>query len=75
MVVERFRNRDSKPIYRRLQDEWRQMPDCLTDIDRWIEPTFERFSQLMERDDARLLQQWIVRCLDVSPQTAARFRA
>jgi hypothetical protein len=75
MVIERFRNRDSKPIYRRLRDEWRQMPDGLTDIDSWIEPTFERCFQLMECDDPRLLQQWIVHWLDVSPQTAARFPA
>jgi hypothetical protein len=51
------------------------MPDGLTDIDSWIEPTFERCFQLMECDDARLLQQWIVHWLGVTPQTAARFRA
>jgi hypothetical protein len=51
------------------------MPDGLTDIDSWIEPTFERCFQLMECDDARLLQQWIVHWLGVTPQMAARFRA
>jgi hypothetical protein len=65
MVIERFRNRDPKPIYRRLRDEGRQMPDGLKHIDSWIEPTFERCFQLMECDDARLLQQWIVHWLDV----------
>jgi hypothetical protein len=48
MVIERFRNRDPKPIYRRLRDEGRQMPDGLKYIDSWIEPTFERCFQLME---------------------------
>ena len=60
MVIERFRNRDPRPIYRRVRDQGRQMPDGLKYVDSWIEPTFERCFQLMECDDARLLQQWIV---------------
>jgi hypothetical protein len=27
MIVERFKNRDPRPIYRRLQDAGRQMPE------------------------------------------------
>jgi hypothetical protein len=65
MVIERFRNRDPKPIYRRLRDQGRQMPDGLKYVDSWIEPSFERCFQLMECDDARLLQQWIVHWSDV----------
>jgi hypothetical protein len=59
MVIERFRGRDPKPIYRRLRDEGRQMPDGLKYVDSWIEPNFERCFQLMECDDAALFQQWI----------------
>ena len=62
MVIEWFRNRDPKPIYRRLRDQGRQMPDGLKYIDSWIAPTFDRCFQLMECDDARLLQQWILDC-------------
>jgi hypothetical protein len=65
MVIERFRNRDPKPIYRRLRNQGRQMPDGLKYVDSWIEPSFERCFQLMECDDARLLQQWIVHWSDV----------
>jgi Protein of unknown function (DUF3303) len=65
MVIERFRNRDPNPIYRRLRDQGRQMPDGLKYVDSWIEPTFERCFQLMECDDARLLQQWIVNWHDL----------
>jgi hypothetical protein len=36
------------------------MPDGLKYLDSWIEHTFERCFQLVESDDARLLQQWIV---------------
>jgi hypothetical protein len=60
MVIERFRNRDPKPIYRRLRDRGRQMPDGLKYVDSWIDPTFECCFQLMECGDAPLLQEWIV---------------
>lgn len=59
MVIERFRNRDPKPIYRRLRDEGRHMPEGLKYVDSWIEPSFERCFQLMECDDPKLFQQWI----------------
>ena len=59
MVIERFRNRDPKPIYRRLREGGRHMPVGLEYIDSWVEPSFERCFQLMETDDARLLQQWV----------------
>jgi hypothetical protein len=60
MIVERFKNRDPRPIYRRLQDAGRQMPEGLRYLDSWIEPNFDRCFQLMETGDARLLQQWIL---------------
>lgn len=59
MVIERFKGRDPKPIYRRLRDEGRRMPDGLTYIGSWIEANFDRCWQLMECDNARLLQQWV----------------
>jgi len=65
MVIERFRNRDPKPIYRRLRDRGRQMPDGLKYMNSWIDPTFECWFQLMECDDARQLQQWIVHWSDL----------
>jgi hypothetical protein len=65
MVIERSRSRAPKPIYRRLRDQGRQMPDGLKYVDSWIEPTFERCFQLMECDDTRLLQQWIVHWSDL----------
>ena len=65
MVIERFRGRDPKPIYQRLRERGRQMPDGLKYIDSWIEPNFDRCFQLMETDDARLLQQWILDWTDL----------
>jgi hypothetical protein len=60
MVIERYRNRDPKPVYRRFRDQGRQMPEGLRYVDSWIEPNFDRCFQVMETDDPRLLQQWIL---------------
>lgn len=65
MIVEHFKDRDPKPIYQRLRETGRQMPDGLRYIDSWIEPNFHRCFQLMETDDLRLLQRWIVAWTDL----------
>lgn len=65
MVVERFKNRDPKPIYRRLRDEGRQMPEGLTYVASWIEANFDRCWQVMECDDPRRFQEWIAKYGDL----------
>jgi hypothetical protein len=65
MVIERFRNRDAKPIYRRLREKGRGMPDGLKYVGSWIEANFDRCFQLMECDDARPLQQWVAQWSDL----------
>jgi Protein of unknown function (DUF3303) len=65
MVIERFRNRDARPAYRRLRESGRQMPEGLRYLDSWIEPNFDRCFQLLETADAGLLQQWILAWRDL----------
>jgi hypothetical protein len=60
MVIERFEGNDMVPVYRKLRDEGRTMPEGLSYIDSWIEPNFGRCFQLMECDDASLLQGWLL---------------
>jgi len=60
MLIERFRDNDMLPIYKRVRDEGRSLPEGLKYIDSWIEPNFARCFQLMECDDARLFQQWVL---------------
>jgi hypothetical protein len=80
MVIERFKNRDPAPIYARLHEHGRAMPDGLRYVDSWIEVNFDRCFQLMECDDPLLLQQWILQWHDlmefevvpVSPSKAVR---
>ncbi len=65
MVVERFKDRDPVPIYRRLRESGRAMPDGLRYIDSWIEVNFDRCFQLMECDDPRLFMQWVLQWRDL----------
>jgi hypothetical protein len=60
MVIERFRDRDAKAVYRRFREQGRMMPEGLTYVGSWIEANFDRCFQLMECDDARLLQDWLL---------------
>lgn len=65
MVIERFKNRDALPIYRRLREGGRMMPEGLTYVGSWIEANFDRCFQLMECNDARLFQQWVAQWNDL----------
>ena len=65
MVIERFRDRDAKAVYRRFRDQGRMMPDGLNYVGSWIEANFDRCFQLMECDDARLLQEWLLNWNDL----------
>lgn len=49
------------PVYRRLRDEGRMLPDGLEYVNSWVEPNFGRCFQLMECEDLRLLQEWALR--------------
>ena len=65
MVIERFKNRDARAVYRRFRDHGRGAPEGLKYVDSWIEASFDRCFQVMECDDARLLQQWVLSWSDL----------
>ena len=60
MVIERFRDRDAKAVYRHFRDHGRGLPEGLRYVGSWIEANFDRCFQVMECDDARLLQEWVL---------------
>ena len=60
MIIERFKDNDMIPVYRRVRESGRSLPAGLKYVDSWIEPSFARCFQLMETDDARLLQEWVL---------------
>ena len=65
MVVERFKNCDAKAVYRRYQEKGRMMPEGLKYVGSWVEANLDRCFQLMECDDVRLFQQWVVQWQDL----------
>lgn len=60
MIIENFKNRDAVAVYRRFFEEGRKMPDGLKFIDSWVETNLARCFQLVECNDAMLIQEWIV---------------
>jgi hypothetical protein len=65
MVIERFKDQDAVAIYRRVQESGRTLPDGLRYVGSWVEPNFDRCFQLMECDDLRLFQQWVLHWRDL----------
>jgi hypothetical protein len=65
MLVERFKDRNPVPIYERLRQTGRSMPDGLRYIDSWIEVNFDRCYQLMECADVPLLMEWVLQWRDL----------
>jgi hypothetical protein len=66
MVIERFKNRDLAPVYQRLRERGRALPDGLRYVDSWIEANFHRCFQLMETEDASLFQRWVHEWCDLA---------
>ncbi len=65
MVIERFKNRDAKAVYRRFHEKGRMAPDGLACLESWVETNFDRCFQLMECGDVRLLEEWAAHWRDL----------
>jgi hypothetical protein len=65
MIIERFKNRDAAPVYRRFRDQGRLAPDGLQYVSSWVTADMGTCYQVMECDDPRLLEQWIARWSDL----------
>jgi hypothetical protein len=65
MVIERFKGRDPTPIYARLREQGRSLPEGLRYVESWVEANFDRCFQVMECDDVVLLQRWVLQWRDL----------
>jgi hypothetical protein len=65
MVIERFKNRDAKAVYRRFREKGRMAPQGLVYVESWVETNFDRCFQLMECSNVRLLGEWASRWQDL----------
>jgi hypothetical protein len=65
LVIERFRNGDAVPVYRRFREQGRLAPDGLRYVASWVANDFQTCWQVMEADDPALLEAWMGRWRDL----------
>jgi len=65
LVIEKFRNADPVPVYRRVRDRGRLAPDGLRYLGSWVTEDLTRCFQVMECEDRALLEQWMARWQDL----------
>ena len=65
MVIEKFKNRDAKAVYRRFREKGRMAPEGLDYLESWVETNFDRCFQLMECGDVRLFEKWAAHWRDL----------
>jgi len=65
LVIEKFRNADPVPVYRRFRDRGRLAPDGLRYLGSWVTEDLTRCFQVMECEDRALLEQWMARWQDL----------
>ena len=66
MVVEHFKDADPVPIYQRLANDDRALPDGLRYVGSWVEVSFARCWQLMECDSHLAFMTWVMRWRDLT---------
>ena len=59
MIIENFRDGDAAPVYRRLKERGRQVPEGLTYVASWVTSDLTRCYQVMECEDRALLDDWM----------------
>ncbi len=65
MIVERFRDGDAVPVYRRFREQGRLAPEGLRYVTSWVTADFKECFQVMECDEPRLLAEWMARWADL----------
>jgi hypothetical protein len=66
MIVEHFKNGDAVPVYRRFRERGRLAPEGLEYVASWVDEKLERCFQLMESEDAKLLDEWMANWSDLT---------
>jgi hypothetical protein len=65
MVIENYRGGDALPVYRRVRDRGRLMPEGLRYVTSWVTEDLHRCFQVVECEDDTLLAQWLARWEDL----------
>jgi hypothetical protein len=65
MVIEKYRDGDPKPVYRRFREKGRMAPQGARYLSSWVTTDFERCYQVMDCDDRHLLDEWMANWSDI----------
>ena len=84
MIIERFRDGDPVPVYRRFREQGRLAPEGLDYVNSWVTPDLTTCYQVMQTDDRSLLDEWLANWSDIvnfevhpvitSPEAASRVK-
>ena len=84
MIIERFRNGDAVPVYRRFREKGRLAPEGVNYVNSWVTPDLKICYQVMETEDRALLDEWLANWADIvdfevhpvitSPEAASRVK-
>jgi len=66
MVIEKFRDGDPKPVYRRFREKGRMAPKGVRYVSSWVTTDFERCFQVMDCEDRALLDEWMSNWSDIA---------
>lgn len=59
MIVERFKNGDAAPVYRRFRDRGRMAPADVTYVNSWVTQDLKACYQIMEAPQRQALDAWM----------------
>ena len=65
MIIERYRNKDPVPVYRRFREQGRMAPEGLHYVSSWVTPDLTTCYQVMETSDRGLLDEWMAAWSDL----------
>lgn len=65
MIIERYRNGDAIPVYRRFRERGRLAPDGVRYVNSWVVRDLTTCYQVMEAADEQLLNQWLAAWSDL----------
>jgi hypothetical protein len=65
LVIEHFKAGDGVNVYRRFRERGRLAPPGLEYVSSWVETTYARCFQVMQTEDARLLDEWMANWSDL----------
>ncbi|MEP6762951.1 MAG: DUF3303 family protein [Gemmatimonadaceae bacterium] len=65
MIIEKFRDGNPVPVYRRFRDKGRLAPAGLTYVSSWVTDDLKRCYQVMECENRTLIDEWVAAWSDI----------